>query len=573
MFQNEKVIETKTCKHCNTNFEITDKDLEFYEKVSPVFGGKKYNIPSPSLCPDCRQQRRLSFRNERKLYKRKCDATKKDIISIYSPNKMFKVYDQDFWWSDNWDPMDYGRDFDFSKSFFEQFDELLKEVPLINLWNIKPEDSEYNNNCFGLKDSYMNFNSDFGKNNYYSYICEYCNDVIDCSYSYESNNCYFSFDLSNCYNCFYSNSLKDSADCYFSSDLVNCKYCFGSHSLRNTSYYWFGKKVRKEEWELLFKENHQISNLKINSELSREVSLKSPKKCLNNFDNENCLGDYISNSKNVYFSYDVGKSEDCKYLTYAPFDVKNVYDSYALGSVENGYECNEGGLNISNCCFVKNQANGLHKSFYTILCLNGSSNLFGCIGLKRKEYCVLNKQYTREQYEKLVPKIIEHMISNGEWGEFFPNSISPFGYNETVANEYFPLKREQALKENFNWSDYEPPFPRVDKIITVEMYSNTSLLEDANKVPDDILNRAIECEVTKKPFRIIKQELEFYRRHNLPIPRRHPDQRHMDRMALRNPRKLFDRKCDKCGKDIITTYSTERPEIVYCEECYNKEIY
>jgi hypothetical protein len=67
--------------------------------------------------------------------------------------------------------------------------------------------------------------------------------------------------------------------------------------------------------------------------------------------------------------------------------------------------------------------------------------------------------------------------------------------------------------------------------------------------------------------------LDFYRKHNLPIPKRHPDQRHLDRMALRNPRKLFDRKCDKCEKDIKTTYSSDRSEIVYCEECYNKEVY
>jgi hypothetical protein len=87
----ETLAETKTCKHCGGVFPITDKDLEFYDKVSPVFSGKKYGIPTPTLCPDCRQQRRLSFRNERKLYKRKCDATEREIISIYSPDKPFKV--------------------------------------------------------------------------------------------------------------------------------------------------------------------------------------------------------------------------------------------------------------------------------------------------------------------------------------------------------------------------------------------------------------------------------------------------------------------------------------------------
>ncbi len=104
---NEHLVENRKCRQCAAVFPITDKDMEFYEKVSPVFGGKRYSIPAPTLCPDCRQQRRLSFRNERKLYKRKCDATGKDIISIYSPDKPYTVYHQDYWWSDKWDPLDY----------------------------------------------------------------------------------------------------------------------------------------------------------------------------------------------------------------------------------------------------------------------------------------------------------------------------------------------------------------------------------------------------------------------------------------------------------------------------------
>jgi len=193
---------------------------------------------------------------------------------------------------------------------------------------------------------------------------------------------------------------------------------------------------------------------------------------------------------------------------------------------------------------------------------------FACVGLRNKQYCILNKQYTEEEYNILVPKIIEHMRKTGEWGEFFSPSLSPFGYNETVAMEYFPLSKEEVLKLGFNWSDYEPPFPKVEKIIPA-----SKLPENIADIPDDILNWAIECEVTKKPFRIIKQELEFYRKHSLPIPRRHPDQRHLDRLALRNPRKLYERKCDQCHKDMITTYAPDRPETVYCEECYQREVY
>ena len=120
----------------------------------------------------------------------------------------------------------------------------------------------------------------------------------------------------------------------------------------------------------------------------------------------------------------------------------------------------------------------------------------------------------------------------------------------------------------FNWSNYEAPTPQVSKIIPAE-----KLPENISDIPDDILNWAIECEITKKPFKIIKPELEFYRKHNLPIPRRHPDQRHLDRMKLRNPRKLFERNCDKCGANMQTTFAPERKEIVYCEKCYEKEVY
>ena len=114
--------EMRECKQCQGTFEMTESDYQFLEKISPTFAGIKYQIPSPTLCPDCRQQRRLSFRNERNLYRRKCDASGKDIIAMHSPDKPHRVYDQKIWRSDDWDPLKYGRDFDFSKSFTEQFD-------------------------------------------------------------------------------------------------------------------------------------------------------------------------------------------------------------------------------------------------------------------------------------------------------------------------------------------------------------------------------------------------------------------------------------------------------------------
>lgn len=61
----EKIVETKKCRISDKEFFVTNKDLEFYDKISPVFADKKYSLPSPTLCPDERIRRRLAWRNDR----------------------------------------------------------------------------------------------------------------------------------------------------------------------------------------------------------------------------------------------------------------------------------------------------------------------------------------------------------------------------------------------------------------------------------------------------------------------------------------------------------------------------
>ena len=564
---NEILVETKTCTHCGISFPITDKDLEFYDKVSPVFAWKKYSIPTPTFCPDCRQQRRLSFRNERKLYKRKCDATGKDIISIYSPDKVNKVYHQDFWWSDKWDPMDYGRDFDFGRGFFEQFGELMRGVAHPNLitdFNSNVN-SEYINYSGKSKNCYLVFENGDCEDDYYCYHIYSSNDCMDCLGLFNCTDCYSCVDCSNCHSVYQSINCENSSQSSFLYNCIDCTYCFGCTNITNKKYCIFNTQYTEEEYKKLI--------WKIQQEYTQKDFFKnittSPRKALFNKTCENVSGNMLINSKNVKWSWYSTRMQDSAYV------------SFFIGSSE-VYDCHSWWANLNHqnaqkCYEAMSIGNGAYNTIFSNLCWESVSDisysyscgvskyLFGCIWLRNKSYCILNKQYTKEEYEGLVPRIIEHMMKTGEWGEFFPASISPFGYNETVASEYFPLSKSEGLSQGFNWSDYEAPFPRVEKIIKASM-----LPDDISKIPDDILNWAIECEVTGKPFRIIPQELEFYRKHHISIPHRHPDQRHLDRMSLRNPRKLFERQCDCCQKDIITTYSPERPETVYCEECYLK---
>jgi len=126
---NTTIAEQKNCRLCKREFYIYKEDIDFYNFISPVFSQETLSLPTPSLCPDCRQKRRLVWRNDRNLYKRKCDATGKEIISIFSPDKPFRVYDSEFYWSDTWDIEMSEREFDFSRSFFSQFSDLYISVP------------------------------------------------------------------------------------------------------------------------------------------------------------------------------------------------------------------------------------------------------------------------------------------------------------------------------------------------------------------------------------------------------------------------------------------------------------
>ena len=95
------------CAVSGKQFTITDEDLAFYEKVSPTFAGKKYLIPPPTLCPEARKQRRLSFLNQRNLYKNVCLKSGKNIISRFSIASGIKNYSNESWSAEDWDQLEF----------------------------------------------------------------------------------------------------------------------------------------------------------------------------------------------------------------------------------------------------------------------------------------------------------------------------------------------------------------------------------------------------------------------------------------------------------------------------------
>ncbi len=605
-----------TCERCAKDYVINDKHIKAYDDFSPVINWKKYTIVPPSICPDCSEQIRLSFRNKRNLYRRKCDFSWKDILSLYSPDKEVKVFDKDIWWSDKWSALDYWQVFDEDNTFFEQLKDLIWKVPYPNLTIVNSENCEYNDSLVWSKNSYMCFWNNNLEDTYYTEESRNIKTSSDIWWSWDVEKSYEIIDSANIYNSKYCFCCDNSSNITLCSKCSNCHDCFMCYWLDNKRYHILNKEYSKEEYIKKMQEIDlwDYEKVKTYTKIYNDFVIKMPHQHLQMNNSENSMWDYLYFSKEANNCFNIIWVQNAINL-YEWWRCSMVYDSSFVYDLEWPVIWSIIVFNASkNIYFSEYIYDNSFNIFYSVN-LKACKNCFACVWLVGKEFCIFNKQYTQQWYYDEVERIINVMdtppkspsteeeswaiAKQGQWGSPLPPCLSRFWYNETESNFYYPVESHHPspfpkgegiekweIKNNtfipiiplplgevrwglvFNRSTYEAPFPKVDKIIPAN-----KLPDNIKDIPDDILNRAIECEVTKKPFRIISQELEFYRKHNLPIPRRHPDQRHLDRMALRNPRKLFDRKCDKCGKDMKTTYAPDRSEIVYCEECYNREIY
>lgn len=533
-----RLMDAKSCKTCGQKFEVRAVDREFLEKMQ---------VPQPTLCPDCRAQRRLAFRNQRNLYHRKCDFTGENMISLYSPDKPYKVYKEEVWWSDQWDPMDYGRDFDFTRPFFEQFKELLLAVPRRGMHQDGTnENSKYISYGSSNKNCYLAFTCFYSEDTYYSTMVGFSKDCMDSYFCGESQLLYECVDTGKSYMSAYLTNCAECQNSYFLDDCRACKNCIGCKNLRNKEYHIFNKPVSPEEFET-FKAEMLRGDLDAFKTEFDAWKLSQPFLYARIKNSENCTGDHIENAKDCHHSFElVLGAENCNYCQAAGWKGKDLFDCSRAGKEsELLYEMHA--TVTSHRSAFGNFCGGVSDSYY-IDSVDMLDHCFGAVGLRHKQYCILNKQYTKEEYEALLPKIIAHMKATGEWGEFLPPSMSPFAFNETLAAEYYPLSREEVLKRGWKWKELEAK----GKVATTD---------------------SLSCATCTQPYKVVPQEAEFYKKMGLPTPKNCHECRHTRRMRSTNPYHLWTRNCAQCGVEFQSSYSPGRTEILYCEACYLKTVY
>ena len=381
MLKTEKIVQNKTCAHCGAPFNVTDKDLEFYDKVSPVFAGKKYAIPTPTFCPECRKMRRLAFRNVGKIYKRKCDLTGKEVVSIYSPDKPFTAYNQDDWWTDKWDAMDYGKNFDFSRTFFEQFRELQLQVPRIALLNGFNENTEYANHAWYQKNCYLSMNAANNEDCFYTDGIYYSHDTMDATLVHNCEFCYEITDSSGCYGVKFGQNCNKCSNSWFLYECENCRFCFGCANLVNQQYVVYNRQVSKDEYDRFIQEflSSPEKFLRYKNDFEA-IKFSATRKCATVTNCENCTGNYLKDSKRckeVYNGYDLENVAYCTEL----HDSKDCMDTDIYGEgMSLTCECHGVGGKSAYQIFFSNIIWGeTGDIWYSDHCLGGCFHIFGCV--------------------------------------------------------------------------------------------------------------------------------------------------------------------------------------------------
>ncbi|OGI67430.1 hypothetical protein A3A05_02285 [Candidatus Nomurabacteria bacterium RIFCSPLOWO2_01_FULL_41_12] len=580
--------ESRICKNCEKGFTIEPEDFSFY---------KKLGVPPPSWCSNCRFIRKLTFLNERSLYKRVCGRCQAPTISMYDTEAPFPVWCVKCHIKDDWDGRDYERDYDFSRNFFEQFQDLKNLTPHRALEQNEKngEGCEYANFCFRCKNVYLSFLT-VGDSENIKYSRCFLRNNKNCLDSLIVQDNDRGYELVQAIGNYNSSFLIESDQCiesHFLYDCSNCLNCSMSSNLRNKSYAFRNKQLSKEEYQ---KAITALSLGKYEGQLrAKEEFADMAKKAIHKYahikNSVNTVGDFIENSKNAYHCYALVDSENVKNIFLGVSSLRDSQDLILAGRLEECYEFTSGGRGGSRIVLSFSCGGGSRNLFYCYGCRT-CSDCFGCVSLDKKQYCIFNRQYSKEEYENLVPKIIKHMDEipyidkigrKYTFGEYFPTELSSFAYNETIAFEEYPMTRERVLSSGYKWKDLETKS-------YASTFKSRQLPDDIKDVKDSICDEIIECPnqgqietQCTSAYRILPDELSFYRQMNLPIPRYCPNCRYHQRLVWKNPFHFYERECmcelsnhdhdGKCTNAFETMYAPNRPEKIYCKECYQKEVY
>lgn len=445
-------------------------------------------------------------------------------------DRMLEVISYSDYYSQDSIEYTHGIAYDESKNIFENYAKLRSKIKWINMINFfNSENSEYADVVSKWKNIYLStFVVNGDEDVMYSFwVNDQSKRILNSAIiSDHSENVYFSLAVQHSFKVFYSRYINNSSDIWFSTNLLWCNHCIDCHNLENKSYCIGNIEYKKEE----YLEKKEVY-LKDKSEFyDRYCSLKNKKG--KHLASSDITGSYAVESEDIegaHFTYRISTWRNV-FNVWGFEWCKNIYDVFDgwWPSLQDIYWVNGIAINSENCylsCHVPN-CNTVFYSYY----LESCSFCIGCIWLQNKSYCILNKQYTKQEWETLANNIFATMESDGILGDFFPWELNPFYFNDTMAGILGDFTQEEVEAEWYMWRQEEirVDIPESSDVISVHDLKHYQWYKDGKwDINKSILNKVIQDKKWNY-YRIVQMEYNFLMKYSLPLPEIH----WLDRMKL-----------------------------------------
>ena len=559
---NELAPHARFCGDCKKEFNIEEKDIMFL---------KMFRSPTPKLCPNCRQRNRIAFANYSNIYRRTCDVPghTETMISFVAPVIPWTTYDYETYYSDKWDPTSYGMEINDQKPFLDQYLDLLKVVPMAGVRrgtnSVNCDFSFYGKD---MKDCYYLFGGRRSEDIMFSSSIYDSRHIIDSYFTRKVDTAYENIVNNDCFKTKYVYFSSNCLESNFLYDCRNCQNCFGCVNLRNKNYCFFNEQLTREEY--LEKINQiDLGSNKIKKEYENkfwDFVKTNPIRATRILKSENCVGNDIKESKNLY---NVCQADNCENVRHSSFAVMYIKDSMDVnhtgGHSERIYNCQNVGTKSFDIKFSFSVKESLNCEY--MMFSNNCQNCFGCISIKNASYMIFNKKYSPEDYWQKIDEIKTKMLEEGTYGEFFPMSFAPTSYNGSFAHVIYPIAETEAKNQGLYWQ------PDIDvDTKNLKTINANELPDNIKDVDDKICEIAVIGENSNKPFKITPRELIFYKQNNISLPTDTPYTRMINRFKILNNFRLYKENCFKCQKEIESSYRQADGYKPYCELCFQKEV-
>lgn len=544
---------TSICQISWEMFVVSDHEIALRKK----FGFEDL----PLWKPKYRLQQLGAFYPNWGLYKRKCDKTNVGLISTFTPDCPYPVWQRQEWFKYANPP---SAKIDFDKPFFEQARGLFFQCPIPHIFQFQCENCEYTDDWYESRDCYLCHGGDTNEGVRYSAHINRCKDCICCVMLEGCQWCFDGVNCKNAFHCIHCLDVRDSHNCSMCYDCRNCRDCLFCFNLRGKQYCFGNKQLTKEQYEIekkKWKFETRSGYKKAQAYFAKMIHEIAWLRAVYVEYAENSTGNYIQHMKDCEQCFMELDHENCCHGLWSGGSVKHICEGVWTYGCHGGYKvampikCFE--VRCSFMCFE------CKFSDYLAYCV-GCENCFGCCGLHRKNYCILNTPYSKQEFLDLQKRLIDHMKSTGEWWEFFPCDFAPNTYEDSLSATFWPLDEQVKLKfwfrttetKNIKWDNY--------------------LL--ANEVPDspfdadeNTTKQVFWDDIARKPFTILPQDINFCRELSVPLPDTHYVRRIFHNLSwMPYNGELRTTQCAKSGKEMQTSWSADFDGRIVSEEEYIK---